>query len=421
MKKLLLSVLAAASMSMAANAAEAVVIDFSTGDVFTGVADTTVTVSDVAIKFETANAYIGGYNNSNYLMLKSGAIPGAVSFTLPQECGSFVIRTTSGCSENAGNKVTVYAGETEITTLAINKHDADFTVTPEAPVAEGTVVRIVAAGSKNSQILTLTCNPVSSEPTFKTDIESLSFATPLNGTQTKSVSFTVVNVTENIAVALDNKDFSTTKDSYTPEEAMAGIEIAYTGSEAGSTEGTATFTTSGITVNIPLTAISVAHEGTVASPLSVADVITMNSANSGPFWVRGIVLDKGCANAVDGVLQTGAAVNTNLVLEMDGALIPVALPAGDVRAALNIVDNPQNVGATILVNGTLEKYFGAPGVKNVKEYVIESIAGIGDITVDKSDAPVEYFNLQGIRIANPAAGSVVIRRQGTDIRKFIVR
>lgn len=38
-----------------------------------------------------------------------------------------------------------------------------------------------------------------------------------------------------------------------------------------------------------------------------------------------------------------------------------------------------------------------------------------------SDAPVEYFNLQGIRVANPAVGSIVIRRQGTSVEKLIVR
>lgn len=40
-------------------------------------------------------------------------------------------------------------------------------------------------------------------------------------------------------------------------------------------------------------------------------------------------------------------------------------------------------------------------------------AGIDNIIAgDSSDSPVEYFNLQGIRVTNPAAGTVVIRRQG---------
>ncbi|MDE6487613.1 MAG: M6 family metalloprotease domain-containing protein [Muribaculaceae bacterium] len=47
-------------------------------------------------------------------------------------------------------------------------------------------------------------------------------------------------------------------------------------------------------------------------------------------------------------------------------------------------------------------------------------SGIADITSTEADAPVEYFNLQGIRIDRPAAGQVVIRRQGTSVRKIII-
>ena len=50
--------------------------------------------------------------------------------------------------------------------------------------------------------------------------------------------------------------------------------------------------------------------------------------------------------------------------------------------------------------------------------------GIEDIKaddVDNSNAPVEYFNLQGMRIANPAAGQIVIRRQGTEATKLFVK
>lgn len=36
-------------------------------------------------------------------------------------------------------------------------------------------------------------------------------------------------------------------------------------------------------------------------------------------------------------------------------------------------------------------------------------------------APVEYFNLQGMRVNNPATGSLVIRRQGSEVSKIIVR
>lgn len=49
-------------------------------------------------------------------------------------------------------------------------------------------------------------------------------------------------------------------------------------------------------------------------------------------------------------------------------------------------------------------------------------AGIGNITADDDiNAPVEYFNLQGVRVANPAAGQLVIKRQGSEVTKMVVR
>ena len=46
--------------------------------------------------------------------------------------------------------------------------------------------------------------------------------------------------------------------------------------------------------------------------------------------------------------------------------------------------------------------------------------GINDIAVDSdSDCPMEYFNLQGIRVAEPQPGAVYIRRQGRTAVKVI--
>lgn len=41
----------------------------------------------------------------------------------------------------------------------------------------------------------------------------------------------------------------------------------------------------------------------------------------------------------------------------------------------------------------------------------DTTTGIEDVTVD-SEAPVEYFNLQGLRVAQPEAGRLYIKRQG---------
>ncbi len=54
----------------------------------------------------------------------------------------------------------------------------------------------------------------------------------------------------------------------------------------------------------------------------------------------------------------------------------------------------------------------------------DMVAGVKDITTAPAeadaDAPVEYFNLQGVRVAEPAAG-LYIRRQGNNVSKVVIR
>lgn len=45
-------------------------------------------------------------------------------------------------------------------------------------------------------------------------------------------------------------------------------------------------------------------------------------------------------------------------------------------------------------------------------------SAIENITADDAQGEVEYYNLQGIRLQNPAAGTVVIRRQGSQVSKI---
>lgn len=59
---------------------------------------------------------------------------------------------------------------------------------------------------------------------------------------------------------------------------------------------------------------------------------------------------------------------------------------------------------------------------NAFKLVLPEDAGVGDVIADADEnAPVEYFNLQGQRIANPVAGQYVIRRQGGTVTKVIVK
>lgn len=46
-------------------------------------------------------------------------------------------------------------------------------------------------------------------------------------------------------------------------------------------------------------------------------------------------------------------------------------------------------------------------------------SAVETIVVDSSDAPVEYYNLQGVKVANPEKGIYIVR-QGTSVRKVIL-
>lgn len=64
-------------------------------------------------------------------------------------------------------------------------------------------------------------------------------------------------------------------------------------------------------------------------------------------------------------------------------------------------------------------------LKSVVNSVIERLAdrksGVDDIIVDQAeDAPVEYYNLQGLRVMNPSHG-IYIQRQGNKAKKIYVR
>lgn len=74
-------------------------------------------------------------------------------------------------------------------------------------------------------------------------------------------------------------------------------------------------------------------------------------------------------------------------------------------------------------NGTLRVTYtpgkkDASAVKTLQILNSETVTGIDDIGAD-SDAPVEYFNLQGLRIAYPQAGQILIRRQGDKVEKIL--
>lgn len=81
------------------------------------------------------------------------------------------------------------------------------------------------------------------------------------------------------------------------------------------------------------------------------------------------------------------------------------------EAAVEAINSPSNM--KILISGD--------GAVLNKIEIVRHPGGDAVETIDASNAAAEYFNLQGVRIAEPAAGQLVICRQGNKAVKMIAK
>lgn len=131
----------------------------------------------------------------------------------------------------------------------------------------------------------------------------------------------------------------------------------------------------------------VAH-GTAAEPeepeeaqeYTVAEALAAFTGVAKPAVVKGYIVGSIDDKSIDDANFSGNAVlKTNLLIadnadETDIAkCLAVQLPSGDVRNALNLVDNPGNYKKLVTLTGSLEKYFGVAGLKSVSKYVIDGV------------------------------------------------
>lgn len=123
-------------------------------------------------------------------------------------------------------------------------------------------------------------------------------------------------------------------------------------------------------------------DGTQAKPYSVAEAI---KAATGEAWVKGVIV--GFMESTDEAdfpvftLSESDSIKTNVVIAdtitETEVIMPINLPAGDVRQLVNLVDNQNNLGKEILLYGTITRYFDMIGVRNtVYVKVGENEAGV---------------------------------------------
>ena len=74
--------------------------------------------------------------------------------------------------------------------------------------------------------------------------------------------------------------------------------------------------------------------------------------------------------------------------------------------------------STVNEDGTVNIFQFNPG-KRLAMYTLNLNSGISNITAD-DNAPVEYYNLQGVKVENPENG-IFIKKQGSKTEKFIAQ
>lgn len=151
-------------------------------------------------------------------------------------------------------------------------------------------------------------------------------------------------------------------------------------------------------------------EGTLAKPFTLADVQYFSDKVVGKAWVKGEISGFFANNKF--VAGKEGAVASNIALSAGDINVPVALPSGSqVRTDLNLKDN-KNLGKTVWVYGTIEKYFGVPGVKNVTDYSWDgegTLTGINSLEAAPANTKADViYSIDGRRLAAPAKGFNII-------------
>lgn len=148
-------------------------------------------------------------------------------------------------------------------------------------------------------------------------------------------------------------------------------------------------------------------------------------------------------NGTSPSIDINAADPTNLIVELqttgisggdDGLykLYSVSYVSGDNTEdefKITLTDNPDGTStitfpyrSTRLYAATSGTTYYANNHATPSTITFKSFtAGVDGIAVDNTNAPVEYYNLQGVRVSNPAAGQLVIKRRGSEVTKMIVR
>ena len=131
-----------------------------------------------------------------------------------------------------------------------------------------------------------------------------------------------------------------------------------------------------------------------------------------PAIVTGYIV--GAMNSTGYVPEFGTTtVATNIFISDDPdtdnetECLIVQLPSGDIRSALNLVDNPGNYKKQVKITGSVEKYFQVAGLKSVTAFEFTGATGISEVKGENGTVKTIY-DLTGRRVENITAPGIYI-------------
>ncbi len=149
-------------------------------------------------------------------------------------------------------------------------------------------------------------------------------------------------------------------------------------------------------------------QGTFENPYSPADVKYYNGRVTEKVWVKGQILGSINGSTIYPSSDTDNTVASNIAIGTPEVYVPVQLPAkSEVRAALNLQDNPSLQGAVVWVYGNLELYFNMAGVKNTSDFSRDGSTGI--IAVEQpATGKLSIYSLDGRQLNTLGKGIQIV-------------
>ena len=154
------------------------------------------------------------------------------------------------------------------------------------------------------------------------------------------------------------------------------VKVSSTGgSSTGSSQA------DGISVSVDTARVWLSDEYVIGGGSSSGGILSVSEAvdraGDEDVWVCGYIVG-GDLTSSSASFSKPFSSRTNILLgprsstNEKSSCLSVQLPSGELREALNLVDNPEILGRKVCLRGDIvEAYYGIPGIKNISEYELQ--------------------------------------------------